>query len=105
MNIQNPFAAKQFSVGQALMTLWLVVATVLAIFYLKGILYEQLYQKGFHNAVDTLIQSAGQCDPITVARNGNTVNLINVECLQQPEAAAEGEEGGEGEEEVLGEKL
>jgi hypothetical protein len=48
-------------------------------------IFEQGAQLGYQQAILQLMQQALTCQPVPVFANNQTLNLIAVECLQQPQ--------------------
>lgn len=78
----------KYSVKQILVSLWILlsVAYILVDLY-QGVVIG-MYNKGYLDSqaatIATLIQNAQneQCEPVSVSNDKETVNLINVQCLQ-----------------------
>lgn len=72
---------------------WLIATTVYVGYneYVRlSFTIGRAYNAGISNAVNRLIDESQKCEPVPVSANGRGVNLINVECLQEPaEAPAE----------------
>jgi len=47
--------------------------------------FQNGYETGANDSILGIIQQSYSCNPISVWAENNTVQLINVECLQSPE--------------------
>lgn len=57
--------------------------------YFKNVVYSAGVQAGYQTAVGQLVQQIGEkCEPVAINVGETKVDVINVACLQQPEAGA-----------------
>ena len=65
---------------------WLVFATLYVVYGEYRRLNNFVYQRGLTDAVVQVIKQAQECQPFPVTFGDQGVQLINLKCVQQPEA-------------------
>lgn len=78
----------KYSFKQILVFLWIIISVLYILFDLYQGVVVSMYNKGYLDSqaatIAKLIQNAQneQCEPVSVSNDQDTVNLINVQCLQ-----------------------
>ena len=88
MKITNPVVVRSWSVGKIVLILWLVISFYFVYTGVKDSIVTSVYKKGAqagqNAAIVQLINQAqtDKCKPITVYAGEQSVNLIDISCIQ-----------------------
>ncbi len=85
---------------QALLWAYIAFTIVLIVWlifnYFKNVVYSMGVQAGYGTAVEQLMKEVGsKCEPVAVNIGEEQIDIINVACLQQPEAEETAPEAGQ----------
>jgi hypothetical protein len=90
---KNKINCDASKVWKVIFILWIIFATVYVIVgeynRLNNFVAQRAYNQGITDAVSQIITESQKCQPVPVNVGEMKANLINLDCLQQPEEKAE----------------
>lgn len=97
--MKNPFTARSWNFGKILLVLWMIFSVVFVLVTLWTNVIRRTYdygvQNGMQNGVqmavsDIITKATSKCEPLPLfvgsGENRKEVGLINIACLQDPNA-------------------
>ena len=85
---------KKVPILKVLFIIWIVFASLYVVYgeyqRVQIMVAQRAYQSGLRDAVNQLITQSKLCQPIPVSSGEESVNLISIDCLNQPAEQVEG---------------
>lgn len=79
---------KKTPVAKVILIIWIIFASLYVVYgeyqRVQIMVAQRSYNAGLRDAVNQLIQQSQTCQPIPVNSGGASVNLISLDCLNQP---------------------
>lgn len=84
---------KKIPVLKVIFIVWIIFASLYVVYgeytRMKVMVAQRSYNKGIQDSVIQLMTEAAKCQPIPITAGGQSINLINLDCLNVPDEEVE----------------
>lgn len=102
--MRNPFMAKNWTLGKFFLVLWILFSVVFVVMTLWTNVLQRTYNYGMQQGsqqgvqaavVDIMKKVSSKCEAVPLTIGDQRVDILNVACLQNPNAEKPAEESAE----------